>query len=199
MDWVKIENKIEGYPQLAPEGYAQENPTEALETAANGGAVYDMDKMVHLHGLLGYAVSYAMYHDIADAFDSAGTDVLDLTEKQAPLIEAVIRANATMTELKPEELLGLLLESGECVYEYALEGEYWTRNAIGPEGSDDIGGMLELTLHRLVDAGYEDRVHEVMGAVKEDEIPVEEGITFIDLGYALPGAIFHWEKQKAAA
>lgn len=46
-----------------------------------------------------------------------------------------------------------LLEDGEVLVQYHLCNEYWSRNAITVKGNDDIGSALEMTLHRILEAG----------------------------------------------
>lgn len=46
-----------------------------------------------------------------------------------------------------------LLENEEVIVQYHLCNEYWLRNAITVKGSDDIAGALEMTLHRILEAG----------------------------------------------
>lgn len=100
-----------------------------------------------------------------------------------------------MVELKD------LLESGEVIVTFHLCNEYFSRNAITRQGSDDVSGALEMTLHRILDAGgTEEDVYRIMGA----KIPTEEELTEleeydefvqIDLGYVLPGLIDFWEEE----
>lgn len=46
-----------------------------------------------------------------------------------------------------------LLQDGEVLVQYHLCNEYWSRNAITVKGNDDIGSALEMTLHRILEAG----------------------------------------------
>ena len=95
------------------------------------------------------------------------------------------------------ELKDLLADDEEIV-EFHLHNEYCTRNAILRNGSTDISGALEETLHRILDAnGTEEDVYRIMGAKipTEDELKeLEEFDEFIwiDLGYVLPGLIDLW-------
>ena len=94
-----------------------------------------------------------------------------------------------------------LLEEGEVIVEYCLHNEYWSRNCITRKGSTDIGGALEMTLHRILDAGGTEKdVYRIMGA----KIPTEEELkeleefdefVCIDLGYVLPGLINFWKEE----
>lgn len=94
-----------------------------------------------------------------------------------------------------------LLEEGEVIVEYHLHNEYWSRNCITEKGSTDISGALEMTLHRILEAGGTEKdVYRIMGA----EIPTEEELkeleefdefNWIDLGYVLPGLIDFWEEK----
>ena len=64
-----------------------------------------------------------------------------------------------------------LLEEDEVIIEFHMCHEYWTRNAIAQKGSTDISGALEMTLHRILEAGgSENDVLRIMGA----KIPTEE-------------------------
>ena len=64
-----------------------------------------------------------------------------------------------------------LLEENETLVTFHLCNEYWSRDAITVKGSDDISGALELTLHRILEAGgTENDVKRIMGA----EIPTED-------------------------
>lgn len=91
-----------------------------------------------------------------------------------------------------------LLADDEKIVEFYLHNEYRTRNAILRNGSTDISGALEETLHRILDAnGTEEDVYRIMGAKipTEDELKeLEEFYEFIwiDLGYVLPGLIDLW-------
>ena len=101
----------------------------------------------------------------------------------------------TMIELKD------LLEEGEVIVEYHLHNEYWSRNCITEKGSTDCSGALEMTLHRILEAGgTETDVYRIMGA----KIPTDEELkeleefdefVWIDLGYVLPGLIDMWEEK----
>lgn len=94
--------------------------------------------------------------------------------------------------------LSELVQEGEIIATYYIHSEYVTRNALIPEGSTDISGALEMTLHRILDAGgTEDDVYRIMGAIIPDEMrrtELEEFGEFseIDLGYVLPGLIMSW-------
>lgn len=94
-----------------------------------------------------------------------------------------------------------LLEEDEVIVEFHMCHEYWTRNAITQKGSADISGALEMTLHRILEAGGSERCSENMGA----KIPTEEELkeleeynefSCIDLGYVLPGLIDLWEEKE---
>ena len=95
-----------------------------------------------------------------------------------------------------------LLEENETLVTFHLCNEYWSRNAITVKGNDDISGALEMTLHRILEAGgTENDVKRIMGA----EIPTEDELkeleefdefSWIDLGYVLPGLIDLWEERE---
>lgn len=96
-----------------------------------------------------------------------------------------------------------IIENDEAIitFHHTADG-YVSRNAITQRGSSDIAGALEMTLHRILEAGgNEEDVYRIMGA----EIPTEEELkeleefddyTVIDLGYVLPGLIDVWEEEK---
>lgn len=95
-----------------------------------------------------------------------------------------------------------LLQEGEVIVEFHLHTEYYSRNCITQKGSTDISGALEMTLHRILEAGgTEEDVYRIMGA----EIPMEEELKeleehdefiHLDLGYVLPALIDMWEEKK---
>lgn len=91
-----------------------------------------------------------------------------------------------------------LLEDGEVIVRYHLHNEYWSRNCIIEKGSDDISGALEMTLHRILEAGGTEKdVYRIMGAkipTDEERAELEEVDEFvdIDLEYVLPGLIDMW-------
>ena len=95
-----------------------------------------------------------------------------------------------------------LLEEDEAIVEFHMCHEYWTRNAITQKGSTDILGALEMTLHRILEAGgSENDVQTIMGAkipTEEERKELEEYNEFlwIDLGYVLPGLIDLWEEKE---
>ena len=63
-----------------------------------------------------------------------------------------------------------LLEEGEVIVKYHLHNEYWSRNCITEKGSTDCSGALEMTLHRILDAGgTENDVYRIMGAKNRTE------------------------------
>ena len=95
-----------------------------------------------------------------------------------------------------------LLADDEKVVRIHLHNEYFAREAIVREGSTDISGALEETLHRILEAnGTEEDVYRIMGA----KIPTDEELkdleefeefVWIDLGYVLPGLIDLWEESE---
>ena len=95
-----------------------------------------------------------------------------------------------------------LLEDGEVIVRQHLCNEYWSRNAIAVKGSDDIAGALEMTLHRILEAGGAPKdVYRIMGATipTEDEWKdLEEYDEYIniDLGYVIPSLIDLWEETE---
>lgn len=95
-----------------------------------------------------------------------------------------------------------LLEEDEAIVEFHMCHEYWTRNAITQKGSTDILGALEMTLHRILEAGgSENDVQTIMGAkipIEEERKELEEFDEYIeiDLGCVLPGLIDMWKEVK---
>lgn len=95
-----------------------------------------------------------------------------------------------------------LLEEDEDIVEFHMCHEYWTRNAITQKGSTDILGALEITLHRILEAGgSENDVQTIMGAkipIEEERKELEEFDEYIeiDLGYVLSGLIDMWKEVK---
>ena len=74
-------------------------------------------------------------------------------------------------------------------------------NCIIEEGSDDISGALEDTLHRIIESGNEDNLYSIMGAFIPTEEEMQELEEFdeyisIDLGYVLGGLITVWNTNK---
>lgn len=95
-----------------------------------------------------------------------------------------------------------LLQDGEVIVQFHLHNEYWSRNAITEKGKDDISGALEMTLHRILEAGGTEKdVCRIMGATiptEEEWKDLEEYDEYvnIDLGYVLPGLIDLWEETE---
>ena len=99
------------------------------------------------------------------------------------------------------ELLKELLQDGEVIATYGLTGSYASYNCIIEEGSDDIGGALEDTLHRIIESGNEDELYSIMGAfipTNEEMQELEEFDEYIsiDLGYVLGGLITVWNTNN---
>ena len=98
-----------------------------------------------------------------------------------------------------------LLPDEEVIAEFHLHNEYILRNCITRRGNTDISAALEMTLHRILEAGgTEDDVKIIMGA----EIPTENELneleefnefSHIDLGYVLPGMIDLWEEKTESS
>ena len=84
-------------------------------------------------------------------------------------------------------------EKDEDVCTIALVGDYVPRYVLMRHGSTDLGGAIEETLHRILDAsGDDDDVYYWLGAVPEELVADkedEESVHYIDLGYVLPGQI----------
>lgn len=90
-------------------------------------------------------------------------------------------------------VLGELMTADETIASYVTTNNmYVTYHLIISKDSDDIAAALEETLHRLIEAGKEDDILEIMGAVKAEP---EEGAIFIDSGYVIPGSILSFKKM----
>lgn len=84
-------------------------------------------------------------------------------------------------------VLGELMTADETIASYVTtDNMYIPYHLIIAKDSDDIAAALEDTLHRLIEAGKEDSIQEIMNAVKAQ--PEKESIS-IDLGYIIPGSI----------
>lgn len=99
------------------------------------------------------------------------------------------------------DLLKDLLQDGEIIATYGLTGSYSSYNCIIEEGSDDISGALEDTLHRIIESGNEDELYSIMGAFipsdeEMDELEEFDEYVSIDLGYILGGLITHIEFEE---
>ena len=88
-----------------------------------------------------------------------------------------------------------LLEGDEYLAEYSFTTSYTASNCIASPGNTDIAGMLEETLHRILDhGGTEEDVRLLMGAIRpteEEMLELEETGEYVDLdlGYVIPGFI----------
>ena len=99
------------------------------------------------------------------------------------------------------DLLKELLQDGEVIATYGLTGSYSSYNCIIEEGSDDISGALEDTLHRIIESGNEDELYSIMGAFIPTEEEMDELEEFneyisIDLSYILGGLITVWNTES---
>lgn len=89
-------------------------------------------------------------------------------------------------------VLGELMTADETIASYVTTNNmYVTYHLIIAKDSDDIAAAMEDTMHRLIEAGKEDSIQEIMNAVKAQ--PEEESIS-IDLGYIIPGSILSFQK-----
>lgn len=88
-----------------------------------------------------------------------------------------------------------LLCPGERIFSYGYTGSYCTYCCIIPEGSTNISGALEDTLHRILEAGgTPEDVCYILGAFVPTEAQWKEFEEFdeyteIDLGYVIPGLL----------
>lgn len=89
-------------------------------------------------------------------------------------------------------VLGELLMPDETLASYVITNNmYVTYHLIIAKDSDDIASALEDTLHRILEAGKEDKIQEIMGAIKAE--PRDDAIS-VDLGYVIPGSILSFQK-----
>lgn len=97
--------------------------------------------------------------------------------------------------------LGDLLEADEGIAVYATTSSYIPYHCICSKGSTDVSGMLEETLHRILDAGgTADDVYAIMGAEipssgRMEELTEFEEYVLIDLGYVIPGLITSFKEE----
>ena len=86
-----------------------------------------------------------------------------------------------------------IINEDEKIAKYFFTGSYFEYQCIIPKdykAGDDISGLLEMTLHRILEnGGTEDDVLGIMGAVKGYEDEEYEEYIDIDLGYSLPGLL----------
>lgn len=93
-----------------------------------------------------------------------------------------------------------LLEEDEVIATYGTDYDYQMYHCIAKIGSTDIAGMLEETLHRILDAGGNELdVRCIMGAFIPNESEKEEWTNCIDidLSYVLPGTLLSFELGDA--
>lgn len=91
------------------------------------------------------------------------------------------------TITKEARELSDFLQTGENISSIVLEGEYWCRYIIMEDDSTDAAAGLEMTLHRLIELGYDkEDIFRLTGMTDEqpDEEMGEESID-IDLGYRI--------------
>lgn len=125
-----------------------------------------------------------------------GSTLLDikgqLTRPEAP------ETYCTEAEEDPEATgitLEELLEGDEYLAEYSFTTSYTTSYCIAIPGDTDISGMLEETLHRILEhGGTEEDVRLLMGAIRpteEEMLELEETGEYVDLDldYVIPGFI----------
>ena len=128
---------------------------------------------------------------LADLIEKTNTGTLYITTKDIKNFfqEFFMKTNDISMDLF---VLGELMTTDETFASYSTtDNMYVTYHLIIAKNSDDIAAALENTLHRLIEAGKEDDILEIMGAVKAE--PEEESIS-IDLGYVIPGSILSFKK-----
>ncbi|WP_418438211.1 hypothetical protein, partial [Blautia sp.] len=129
---------------------------------------------------------------LADLIEKTNTGTLYITTKDIKNFfqEFFMKTNDISMDLF---VLGELMTTDETFASYSTtDNMYVTYHLIIAKNSDDIAAALENTLHRLIEAGKEDDILEIMGAVKAE--PEEESIS-IDLGYVIPGSILSFKKM----
>lgn len=129
---------------------------------------------------------------LADLIEKINTGTLYITTKDIKNFfqEFFMKTNDISMDLF---VLGELMTTDETFASYSTtDNMYVTYHLIIAKNSDDIAAALENTLHRLIEAGKEDDILEIMGAVKAE--PEEESIS-IDLGYVIPGSILSFKKM----
>ena len=92
----------------------------------------------------------------------------------------------------------------EAIYSYTTVGELGYSYCLGPsEGNTDcldILGLIEHTLHRLLDDGCSSQeIRMIMGLVQRDDISDEDkdiytDTTDVDLGYIIPGQVASFQR-----
>lgn len=95
--WEKLAETINYAGDYAD--YLESNPTEALETAANGGCLLDIDNMVHVKSLIGYPISYSLYRHIDKHADGG---LMELEEEDIPALMWLIKDYALHGECKQD-------------------------------------------------------------------------------------------------
>lgn len=101
INWENICNKIMYWNTSLGEeyGYAESNPTETIEVALNNGTLPDLDNMVHLRGLIGFAITYDLYSHIDAHYDGS---IMELSNEDLPQIEWLIEDYAVNGKLKDD-------------------------------------------------------------------------------------------------
>ena len=112
---------------------------------------------------------------LADLIEKTNTGTLYITTKDIKNFfqEFFMKTNDISMDLF---VLGELMTTDETFASYSTtDNMYVTYHLIIAKNSDDIAAALENTLHRLIEAGKEDDILEIMGAVKAE--PEEESIS----------------------
>lgn len=127
----------------------------------------------------------------ADLIEKTNTGTLYITTKDIKNFfqEFFMKRNDISMDLF---ILGELMTSDETIAAFTItENPYVTYHLIIQKDSDDIAAAMEDTLHRLIEAGKEEDIQEIMGAIKAES---DEESIFIDLGYIIPGSILSFQK-----
>lgn len=127
----------------------------------------------------------------ADLIEKTNTGTLYITTKDIKNFfqEFFMKRNDISMDLF---ILGELMTSDETIAAFTItENPYVTYHLIIQKDSDDIAAAMEDTLHRLIEAGKEEDIQEIMGAIKAES---DEESIFIDLGYIIPGFILSFQK-----
>lgn len=89
-------------------------------------------------------------------------------------------------------ILGEIMTSEDTIAAFTTtDNPYVIYHLLISKESTDIAAALEDTLHRLIEAGKENDVQEIMGAAKAE--PQGEVIS-LDFGYLIPGSILSFQK-----
>lgn len=109
-----------------------------------------------------------------------------------------------MTPTQEIDLLKRLSGEDEAIATFSHTGSYCLYQMIIPTDKPfehlDLAACLEDTLHRLLDDGQSDDViASVLGARQESADDAEDEVTYIDLGYIIPGLLMFASPERSAS